>query len=179
MTDDALAPLEGGVAADTQPDTPPTSAGTAGAAPALALQAERDRYYDLLLRKTAEFDNYRRRTEKERREQAERLAGDLLLEVLPIIDDFERALTADAGEQAEAYRKGIEIIYRQLLDLLKRRGVRAIDALGQDFDPHVHEAVITEAREGAREGEVLEELRRGYRIGERLLRPAVVKVARS
>lgn len=185
MTDDALAPQEGGVAADTKPDAPPATSGTAGDAPALALEAERDRYYDLLLRKTAEFDNYRKRTEKERREQADRVAGELLLEVLPIIDDFERALTPEAGEQAEtgeraeAYRRGVEIIYKQLLDLLKRRGVCAIDAVGQDFDPHVHQAVTTEAREGAREGEVLEELRRGYRIGQRLLRPAMVKVARS
>jgi len=179
MTDDALAPQEGGVAADAQPDTPPADSGTAGDAPALTLKAERDRYYDLLLRKSAEFDNYRRRTEKERREQAERVAGDLLLEVLPIIDDFERALTAATGEQAEAYRTGVEIIYKQLLDLLKRRGVRPIDAVGQDFDPHLHQAVTTELRQGAREGEVLEELRRGYRIGERLLRPAMVKVARS
>jgi molecular chaperone GrpE len=181
MTDDALLPQDGRVAADGRPDASPAeAAATSGAGPASALQEERDRYYDLLLRKTAEFDNYRRRTEKERREQADRVTGDLLLEVLPAVDDLERALKAEAAsEQAEAYRKGVELIYKQLLDLLKRRGVRAIDAVGVDFDPHLHQAVTTEARDGARDGEILEEFRRGYLIGERLLRPAMVKVARS
>jgi molecular chaperone GrpE len=178
MTDDALAPQDGGVAADQQPDTP--AADAAPDASTQTLQDERDRYYDLLLRKTAEFDNYRKRTDKERREQADRVAGDLLLEMLPIVDDLERALRVEAGsEQAEAYRRGVELIYKQLLELLKRRGVRAIDAVGQDFDPHLHQAVTTEARAGARDGEVTEEFRRGYLIGERLLRPAMVKVARS
>jgi len=169
MTDDAQAPPDDGVAADGRPD-----------APANPLQEERDRYYDLLLRKTAEFDNYRKRTEKERREQTDRVTGDLLLEVLPVIDDLERALKAEAvAEQADVFRAGVELIYRQLLDLLKRRGVRAVDAVGQDFDPHLHQAVTTDARDGARDGEILEEFRRGYLIGERLLRPAMVKVARS
>jgi molecular chaperone GrpE len=177
MTDDALAPQDGGVAADAQPDTPaPNAAPNA----AQTLQDERDRYYDLLLRKTAEFDNYRRRTDKERREQADRVAGDLLLELLPVVDDLERALKSEAGsEHSEAYRTGVELIYKQVLELLKRRGLRAIDAVGHDFDPHLHQAVTTEARDGARDGEVLEEFRRGYLIGERLLRPAMVKVARS
>jgi len=169
MTDDAQAPQDDGVAADGRLD-----------APANTLQDERDRYYDLLLRKTAEFDNYRKRTEKERREHTDRVTGDLLLEVLPIIDDLERALRAEAGaEQADAYRTGVELIYKQLLDLLKRRAVRAVETVGQDFDPHRHQAVTTEARDGARDGEILEEFRRGYLISERLLRPAMVKVARS
>jgi molecular chaperone GrpE len=178
MTDDALTPQDGGVAADARPGAPAADAGTPNAAQ--TLQDERDRYYDLLLRKTAEFDNYRKRTDKERREQADRVAGDLLLDVLTVVDDLERALTAEAGaETADAFRTGVELIYRQLLDLLKRRGVRAIDAVGQDFDPHLHQAVTTEARSGALDGEILEEFRRGYLIGERLLRPAMVKVARS
>jgi molecular chaperone GrpE len=176
MTDDALAPQDGRVAADGGSDA---SAAT-GDAPANSPQDERDRYYDLLLRKTAEFENYRRRTEKERREHTDRVTGDLLLEVLPIVDDLERALKSDAGsEQAEAYRKGVELIHKQLIDLLKRRGVRAVESVGQDFDPHLHQAVTAEARDGARDGEILEEFRRGYLIGDRLLRPAMVKVARS
>jgi molecular chaperone GrpE len=178
MTDDALTPQHGRVVADAEPDAPAADAGTPNAAQ--TLQDERDRYYDLLLRKTAEFDNYRKRTDKERREQAERVTGDLLLDVLPVIDDLERALTVDAGaDAADAFRAGVELIQRQLLDILKRRGVRAIDPIGQDFDPNLHQAVTTEARPGARDGEVLEEFRRGYLIGERLLRPAMVKVARS
>jgi molecular chaperone GrpE len=178
MTDDALTPEDGAVAADARPSAPAADAGTPNAAQ--ALQDERDRYYDLFLRKTAEFDNYRKRTDKERREQADRVTGDLLLDVLPIIDDLERALTAEAGaDAANAFRTGVELIHRQLLDLLKRRGVRAIDAIHQEFDPYLHQAVTTEACPGARDGEVLEEFRRGYLIGERLLRPAMVKVARS
>jgi molecular chaperone GrpE len=169
MTDDAQAPQDDGVAADGRLD-----------APANTLQDERDRYYDLLLRKTAEFDNYRKRTEKERREHTDRVTGDLLLELLPIIDDLERALKAEAGaEQADAYRVGVELIHKQLLDLLKRRGVRTVETVGEDFDPHLHQAVTAEARDGARDGEILEEFRRGYLISERLLRPAMVKVARS
>jgi molecular chaperone GrpE len=179
MTDDALTPQDAGVAADARSEAQATDAASAPAQKP-ALQDERDRYLDLLLRKTAEFDNYRRRTDKERREQTERVSGDLLLEMLPVVDDLERALKVEAGsEQAMAYRTGVELIYKQLIELLKRRGVNPIESVGQDFDPHFHQAVTTEAREGARDGEVIEELRRGYLIGERLLRPAMVKVARS
>jgi molecular chaperone GrpE len=138
---------------------------------------ERDEYKDLLLRKTAEFDNYRRRIERERREQAELAAADLVKELLPVLDDLERAGRAAEGEQVEAYRKGVELIGRRLADLLARRGVVPIDPLGVEFTPHEHEAVMREARPGARENEVVEVLSRGYRMGARLLRPAMVKVA--
>jgi molecular chaperone GrpE len=140
---------------------------------------ERDEYRDLLLRKTAEFDNYRKRVERERREQAAFEVMELLGSLLPVLDDFERALKIDAVDNPEAYRAGIELIHRQLVDVLERRGVKAIDALGADFDPHVHQAVVTEASPSHRDGEVIEELRRGYRLGERLLRPAMVKVAKA
>jgi molecular chaperone GrpE len=143
-------------------------------------QAERDRYYDLLLRKTAEFENYRKRVERERREMAESAAVDLIQELLPIIDDLERALYSDVtDESVEPYRKGVEIIHKQLIDLLRKRGVTPIDALGADFDPHFHQAVIHEASPGHRDGEVTEEFRRGYMLGDRLLRAAMVKVAKS
>ncbi len=144
-----------------------------------ALQDERDRYYDLLLRKTAEFDNYRKRTERERRDQTDHAAASLLLDLLPVVDDLERALETDAGPEAEAYRQGVELILRQVQDLLKRRGVRPIESVGRDFDPHLHQAVTTDDGPGHRDGEVVEEFRRGYLLGERLLRPAMVKVARA
>jgi len=145
-----------------------------------ALEQERDQYYDLLLRKSAEFDNYRRRVERERREQADRTVTALFLEMLPIVDDLERALKAEAiGEQAEAYRQGVDLIYRQMLELLKRRGVVAFDALGQDFDPNLHQAVVSEEAPDKRDGEVVEQFSRGYMTGDRLLRPAMVKVARA
>ena len=179
MTDDALQQQPGGTAADAGPERAPTGEPAAGGADPEAMAAELARCHDRLLRTTAEFDNYRKRTERERHEQADRLVSGLLLDVVAIVDDFERALGADAGgDAAAAYKQGVELIHRRLLDLLSRRGVAPIAAVGRDFDPNLHQAVMTEAAEGRREGEVIDELRRGYMVGERLLRPAMVKVAR-
>ncbi len=167
---------------DTTGASPDAGAGAPeGAAPseADALKRERDDYYDRLLRKTAEFDNYRKRTDRERRELAQQIAGDVLETLLPIVDDFERALQADAGPEADTYRKGVELIYKQLQDLLARRGVKAIETVGQPFDPRFHQAITYESSPGRAEGEVIEEVRRGYVLGDRLLRPAMVKVARA
>lgn len=147
--------------------------------PEEALRQERDELLDRLLRKTAEFDNYRKRVERERREQAEWAAADVLGDLLAIGDDFERALAADAPPEAGPYKQGVELIHRQLQDLLKKRGVTAIEAVGADFDPHLHQAVAYDETPGAREGEVVAELRRGYRLGDRLLRPSMVKVAKA
>jgi molecular chaperone GrpE len=144
------------------------------------LQRQRDDYYDRLLRKTAEFDNYRRRVERERAQVSEAAASDLLKELLPLVDNLERALKADTGPDAtDAYRRGVELIHQQLLEALRKRGVRPVEALGMDFDPHYHQAVAHEMSEGHREGEVIEEFSRGYMLGDRLLRPAMVKVAKG
>ncbi len=144
------------------------------------LQRQRDEYYDLLLRKTAEFDNYRKRTERERNQLSDAAAADLLQELLPLVDDMERALEADEGSDAtEAIRRGVELIHKQLLETLRKRGVTPIESLGADFDPHFHMAVSHEPADGRREGAVVEEFRRGYMRGERLLRPAMVKVAKG
>jgi len=148
----------------------------------IVLKQERDEYYDRLLRKTAEFDNYRKRADRVRREQADQSIIDLLLELLPVVDDFDRALTAETAEtegSASAYRKGVELIHSKLHDFLKKRGVRPIEALGADFDPNLHQAVVHESSPEHREGEVIGEMRRGYKIGDRLLRPAMVKVAKA
>jgi len=164
-------------------DEPLTDARAAAAEPesldASALERERDELKDRWLRKTAEFDNYRKRVERERREQADQAIVDLLQDLLPIVDDFDRALTVDAGEGGAAYRKGIELIHAKLHDLLRKRGVRPIEALGTDFDPNLHQAVLHEASPDHREGEVIGELQRGYMIRDRLLRPAMVKVAKA
>jgi molecular chaperone GrpE len=144
-----------------------------------AIRRERDDFYDRLLRKTAEFDNYRNRLERERREQADQAVVDLLQELLMVVDDFDLALRVEAGEGAKSYRKGVELIHAKLQDLLRKRGVRGIEALGADFDPNVHQAVSHEASPEHREGEVIGELRRGYMLGDRLLRPAMVKVAKE
>lgn len=142
-------------------------------------QRERDDYYDRWMRKAAEFDNYRKRVEKERREQADQAVVDLLQELLLVVDDFDLALTVEAGERGEAYRKGIELIHAKLYDVLKKYRVRPIEALGADFDPNIHQAVMQESSAEHREGEVIAELRKGYMIGDRLLRPAMVKVAKA
>jgi molecular chaperone GrpE len=144
-----------------------------------ALRRERDEYYDRLLRKTAEFDNYKKRVERERATMVQQVAGDVLESLLPIVDDFERALQVEAGPGADSYRKGVELIYKQLQDLLARRGVKPIEAVGREFDPRFHQAITYESSPGRAEGEVIEEVRRGYTLGDRLLRPAMVKVARA
>jgi molecular chaperone GrpE len=171
--------------ADEIYDTSEQSAATAAddapqAAETAELTKQRDDYYDRLLRQTAEFDNYRKRTDRERQQLAEAAAADLIKDLLPVVDDLERALKADAGGEAtDAIRRGVELIHKQLLETLSKRGVAPIEALGQDFDPHVHMAVAYEPAEGRREGEVIEEFTRGYTIGDRLLRPAMVKVAKG
>jgi molecular chaperone GrpE len=164
---------EGGAASGTSDPTP------ALADELIELRRERDGLYDRLLRQAAEFDNYRKRIERERRETIEYASADLLQEILPILDDFERALQAEAAPGAEKYREGLEIIHRALTELLRKRGVTAIEALGTDFDPHIHQAVAHELSPDRRDGEVIGEFRRGYRLGDRLLRPAMVKVAKA
>ena len=142
-----------------------------------ALRRERDALQDRLLRTAAEFDNFRKRSDRERREFSEHAAADLLTEILPVVDDLERALQVPASGDADSYRKGVELIHRQLLDVLRRRGVKPIDVAGTDFDPRFHQAVSQESSKKHREGEVVEELRRGYMLGDKLLRAAMVKVA--
>jgi len=145
--------------------------------PAADLQRERDDYYDRWMRKAAEFDNYRRRIERERRDYADQSVVSLLQELLLVVDDFDRALTVDAGEGG-AYKKGVELIHTKLHDLLRKQGVKPIEALGTPFDPNLHQAVLQEESDRP-EGEVIGELRKGYTMGDRLLRPAMVKVAKA
>lgn len=165
------------------PNTGDAAPGEAAASPEASeldtLRRERDENYDRFVRKAAEFDNYRRRVEKERREQADRAVVSLLEDLLGVVDDFDLALTVDAGEGGTAYRKGVEMIHAKLHDLLRRQGVKAIEALGADFDPNLHEAVMQETTTSHRDNEVIAVLRKGYTLNERLLRPASVKVARA
>jgi molecular chaperone GrpE len=142
------------------------------------LQVERDTLYDQLLRRQAEFDNYRKRVAREMTEFREQAEAELSLALLPVLDGLERALTAPAdGPSVDEYRKGIELIHKQLLDILKRRGLKPIAALGQTFDPLVHHALERVETTERRDQEVVEELQRGYTFKHRLLRPALVKVA--
>lgn len=156
-------------------------AGSNGAAASSddTLRRERDDLYDRLLRTSAEFDNYRKRTDRERRELAETAGQDVIRDLLPIVDDLERALAVPPEPGAERYREGVELIRRQLLDLMRRRGVEPLDVVGKPFDPAWHEALASEPAGGRPDGEVTAEVRRGYRMGSRLLRPAMVKVAKA
>lgn len=160
---------------DTATDTPDAQDQN----PLDALRFEKAAMQDRLLRTAAEFDNYRKRVDRDRREQADSAVADALEDLFPIMDNLERALQAPAGDGVDAYRKGVELIHRQMADLLRKRGVKAIETVGVDFDPRFHQAVVHEVSPDHREGEVMQELQRGYMLGERLLRPAMVKVAKA
>ncbi|MBI1950378.1 MAG: nucleotide exchange factor GrpE [Acidobacteria bacterium] len=137
---------------------------------------EKDRFYDLLLRKQAEFENYRKRTERERDETGAVAARDVLKRLLPVLDNMERALKTGEGSR-DPLRQGIELVHQQFLDLLRKEGIQPIDALGSAFDPRLHEAVEVLDVAGFEPDVVLEEMQRGYTHNDRLLRPALVKVS--
>lgn len=143
------------------------------------LAREKATLYDQLLRRAAEFENYRRRIERERTDAYQRARVEVLVEFLPVVDNFERALSSleNSGGDAEALRHGVELIHKQFKDALTKFGLEPVDAIGQTFDPHLHEAVTIEATDKHKENTVIEEFQRGYRIGDKLLRPAKVKVA--
>ena len=142
--------------------------------------AERDKYLDQLQRKIAEFENYKRRTKGERQQQSERATVQLITELLPVLDDFERALeTATDTEQSDAFRIGIEQINRKLTDILRKRGVTPIESVGKTFDPNFHEAVAHEESNAHHDGEIIDESRRGYMLGSVLLRASMVRVAKA
>lgn len=164
-------------------DNQPASAvsGTASEATSLGelqkLKAERDSLLDRLARAQAEFENARRRAAKEQQDFREYAAADAIKALLPVIDSFERALQmkSDLGD----FRSGVELIYKQLQDALAKLGVQAIPAKGEPFDPHVHEAIEMVETTDAPDHQVIEELQRGYKMKDRLLRPAMVKVAKN
>ena len=137
-------------------------------------------YLALLKRERADFTNYRRRMEQERAEQAEAATADLMRALLPALDDLERALHNMPAELASStWAEGIRLVDRALREALERAGLARIRAEGQPFDPRLHEALLQEDAPGHAEGEVVRELRPGYRLGERVLRPAQVSVARG
>ena len=168
-------------AEDPEPDDPREDPVPQLQAQIDALSAERASLYDKLIRRQAEFENYRKRVERERGELYQHGRDDVLLQFLPVVDNFERALSSlETSEgDAEALRHGVELIHKQFKDALSKLGLEAVEAVGQTFDPHVHEAVTTEATDKHKENTVIQEFQRGYRIGDRLLRPAKVKVASS
>lgn len=138
------------------------------------LQAERSQ----ALRVLADFQNFRRRTEEQRAELVSRAVQEFVADLLPVIDNLERALTAAAATSSyEKVVAGVEMILRSLSEVLERHGVKPIDAEGKPFDPNVHDAVMRVDATDVEENTVVEELQRGYTIGSRVIRPAKVKVA--
>ncbi len=146
-----------------------------------AALAEKAQLEDLLLRRQADYDNLRRRFERERIEVRETASSDAVQAVLPILDDFERALKVSPGEaESQAFRdyaKGMELIYQRLSDSLAKLGLEPVASAGQPFNPNLHNAIQREERTDVDDQTVLEEYQRGYLFKGRLLRPAMVKVA--
>jgi molecular chaperone GrpE len=143
------------------------------------LQSERDEYLDTLRRVQAEFENYRKRVIKEQTALVDRATQGLVEQLLPVLDSFELALKnfdAAGGQDTESVRKGVELVYAELLGVLEKAGVSRVEAEGKPFDPNVHEAVMQEQGDG--EPVVTDVLRTGYTLKGRVLRPAMVKVSR-
>ena len=161
-------------AEDTRED-----AGAAGPGTELdRLKAERDTLLDRLARLQAEFENARKRTAREQQEFREYAVADALKALLPILDSFERALQTSASDKSE-FRGGVDLIYKQLQDALVKLGLRPIPAKGEPFDPHLHQAIEMVDTKDAEDHHVLDELQRGYKLKDRLLRPSMVRVARN
>jgi molecular chaperone GrpE len=129
------------------------------------------------LRLQADFDNFRRRSRIELEASAKYRAQNIITDLLPAIDNFERALKMDVdNEQAKSLKQGVEMVYRSLLDALKNEGVEVIDAVGKEFDPHLHQAVMQAEDENYGPNIVVEEFQKGYILKDRIIRPAMVKV---
>lgn len=179
---ESLIPENGGGGQDADPQSPDTVATEQTAQDVQqeieALKKERDGLYDRLLRKQAEFENYRKRMDREKSEFMQFASADLIKELLNALDSFELALK-NAATQTEGQNtlRGFELIYKQLQDTLVRFGLKPIEAKGKKFDPHFHQAVSTEAANDIEENTVIEEMRKGYLLNGRLLRPAMVSVA--
>ena len=179
------------VSTENQPTNPPEVSEAAGenaltqdpVEALAAVTAERDQLraeladlQDRMLRRQAEFENFRRRNERDRSDFLEYAGMEFVRELLPILDDFERARKTECSD--ESYRKGIELIYQRLLEILKKIGLEPIDApIGQEFDPNLHQAVIRDEAAEAPDNTILDEFGRGYNFKGKLLRPAMVKVA--
>ncbi len=142
------------------------------------LQAERDLLVDRLARLQAEFENARKRTQREQQEFKGYAVADALKSLLPILDSLDRAAKTSAPS-VEEFRSGIELIDKQFHDALARLGVEPVPAEGQLFDPNLHEAIQMVETDEAKDNHVLDELQRGYKLKERLLRPAMVRVAKN
>ena len=147
------------------------------------VEAEVGELKDRLARRQADFENYRKRVERERSETYERVVAEISSKLLPVLDNLKRALdteaSLEAGESDEFrhFLSGVDLIFKQLSGVIEALGVKPVLAVGERFDPHIHEAVVSEATDEHEPDTVMEEIIRGYRLGDKLIRPALVKVA--
>lgn len=160
--EEILVQLETGLERRRRTDPPPT-------------EAERVAR-EQLLRLSADFENFRRRIEREREDSERHASASLVTRLLPVLDNFERALSRDPGAGSDRFYDGVVLIFRQLLEELRKEGLAAVDSVGEPFNPELHEAVSTTVEQALPPNIVVEEMQRGYRLHERLLRPALVKV---
>jgi len=179
---DSLDPAAGEGPADNVNELPPPDRSTQLQSELEAAKAEQEQWRDRFLRKAAEMENFRKRSERERLEGSFLTKSSVLIEFLPVMDACERALESfkedDGGDvRLQKYREGVELLYKQLGNTLNRLGVTVLEAKGRPFDPHLHEALTHLETADYEENTVIEELRRGYLFKDRLLRPAQVVVA--
>ena len=177
--DEIEAPLENGETTGG----PATAELIATRAELKRVETENAELKDRLARRQADFENYRKRVERERAETYNRVVADVATKLLPVSDNLKRALEAESSvEAAESdefrhFLSGVDLIWKQLNGVLEALGVKPIPAVGEQFDPHVHEAVVTEATDEYEPDTVIQEIVAGYRLGDKLIRPALVKVA--
>lgn len=172
--EEAINETEQNTAANAPESAPPVSAEPISAENA-ALRAERDELKDTIVRRQAEFDNFRKRTEREKSEFLQFAGMDLVRDLLPVLDDFERALKVECS--SPGYAKGVEMIYNRMFDQMKKLGLEPIETKGAPFDPNFHQAVERVETTDAADGTVLGEFQRGYTFKGKLLRPSMVRVA--
>ncbi len=183
--DETTTPEEGDLPTDDGADD---GAGGADAGPAdepelseqARVEAERDKLKDQLLRTAADFDNFRKRSQKELVQAERRGREAILLEVLPIVDNLERAVQAsESAADAAAVRQGVEMVLKSFADIASRIGLEAVESVGQRFDPNIHDAFQQQETDAHPPGTIVTEYQKGYRLGDKLLRPAMVVVAKK
>ncbi|MFD1885438.1 nucleotide exchange factor GrpE [Paenibacillus wenxiniae] len=181
-------PVQETEAAEAVNNNEPTEAGSDTAEPTTEqvvskdeldrAQAHAEEQTQRLLRAQADFDNFRRRTQKEKEDLAKYASAQLITELIPVIDNFERAMmTKPDHPELESFSKGVDMIFRQLSDVLKNAGLTTMETVGQPFNPEFHQAVMQVESDEYEEGIIVEELQKGYALKDKVLRPAMVKVS--
>lgn len=140
------------------------------------LEQEKQEVFDRYVRLQAEFDNFKKRTQKEKESDRKYKSQDLIQEILPALDNFERALQVELTEENASYAEGMSMVHRQLIDALKSEGVEEIETVGKPFDPNVHHAVMQVEEADVESNHIVEAFQKGYMLKDRVIRPAMVKV---